>query len=91
MATGENRIALHGGLDFANERFNGVTMALIDAKGCARALQKIRGTFQKPVVEKPSMLKSLTGPVRKLLKTGRGLFPGGECEVFYAGSVAPPK
>ena len=91
MATNENRIALRGGLDFVNERFNDVTMAPIDAKGCAKALQKIRGTFQKPVVEKPSALKSLTGPVLKLLKTGRDFFPGGECEVFYAGSVAPPK
>ena len=91
MATNQNRIALHGGLDFVNERFNDVTMALIDAKGCARALQKIRGTFQKPVVEKPGIFKSLTGPALKLFKQGRDFFPGGECEVFYAGSVAPPK
>jgi AsmA protein len=91
MATGENRVALHGGLDFVNERFSDVTMAVIDAKGCAKALQKIRGTFQKPVVEKPSILRSLTGPALKLLRKGRDFFPGGECEVFYAGSVAPPK
>jgi len=91
MATNENRIALHGGLDFVNGQFNEVTMALIDAKGCPRVRQKIRGTFQKPVVEKPSILKSLTGPALRLLKKGRDLFPGGECEVFYTGSVAPPK
>ena len=91
MATNENRIALQGGLDFVNERFNDVTMALIDAKGCAKVQQKIRGNFRKPVVEKPSVLKSLAGPALKLLKKGRDLFPGGECEVFYAGSVAPPK
>jgi AsmA protein len=91
MATNENRIALHGRLDFVNERFDDVTMALIDAKGCARVLQKIRGTFQKPVVEKPNILTSLTGPALKLFKQGRDFFPGGECKVFYAGSVAPPK
>jgi len=91
MATNENRIALHGGLDFVNERFSDVTMALIDAKGCARVLQKIRGTFQKPVVEKPNILKSIGGPALKLFKQGRDFFPGGECKVFYAGSVAPPK
>ncbi|MDO8705251.1 MAG: AsmA family protein [Sulfuricaulis sp.] len=91
MATNQNRIALTGGLDFVNEQFNDVTMALIDAQGCAKARQKIRGSFLKPVVEKPSILKSLTGPALKLLKKGRRLFPGGECEVFYAGSVAPPK
>lgn len=91
MATNQNRIALTGGLDFVNEQFNDMTMALIDAQGCAKVRQKIRGSFQKPMVEKPSILKSLTGPALKLLKKGRDLFPGGECEVFYAGSVAPPK
>lgn len=89
MATNENRVALQGGLDFVNERFNDVTVALIDAKGCAKVRQKIRGSFRKPVVEKPNILKTLTGPALELLKKGRGLFPGGECEVFYAGSVAP--
>jgi uncharacterized protein involved in outer membrane biogenesis len=91
MATKENRIALQGVLDLVNERFDEVTMALIDAKGCVMVRQIIRGTFQKPVVEKRSTLKSLTGPVFKLFKKLRSVFPGGECEVFYAGSVAPPE
>jgi hypothetical protein len=91
IATNKNRIALRGGLDFVNERFDDLSMALIDAKGCAKVRQKIRGTFHKPVVEKPSILKTLTGPALSLLKKGRDLLPGGECEVFYAGSVAPPK
>lgn len=91
MATNANRVALRGGLDFVNERFDAVTVALIDAKGCIRAQQTIHGSFQKPVVEKPNALKSLTGPVVKLLKQVGRLFPGGACEVFYAGSVASPK
>lgn len=91
MATNQNRIALRGELDFINGRFNDVTMATIDAKGCVTVRQKISGSFQKPVVEKPNILMSLTGPARQLLKKGRDLLPGGECEVFYSGSVAPPK
>ena len=91
MATNKNRIALHGGLDFSNERFDDLTVALIDAKGCAKVQQKIRGTFKKPVVENPSTLKSLAGPVSKLVNKVRNLFPGGKCDVFYAGSVASPK
>jgi uncharacterized protein involved in outer membrane biogenesis len=91
MATNENRVALQGGLDFVNDRYSGVTMALIDAKGCAKVRQTIRGTFQKPVIENPNTLKSLTGPVLRVIKKVKKLFPGGECEVFYAGSVAPPK
>lgn len=91
FATKKNRMALQGGLDFVNNRFVDVTTALVDDKGCAMVRQKIHGTFEKPVVEQPSFLESLAGPALKLLKTGRDLFPGRECEVFYAGSVAPPK
>ena len=91
MATDQHRIALQGGLDFANDRFDDVTVALIDAKGCAKVKQTIRGSFQKPEVEKPSMFESLTGPAVELLKKGRDLLTGGECDVFYTGSVAPPK
>jgi AsmA protein len=91
IATNKNRVALQGGLDFVNERFDGVTVALIDDKGCIRAQQTLHGAFNKPVIENPSTLKALTGPVTKLLKQVGSFFPGGECEVFYAGSVAPPK
>jgi AsmA family/AsmA-like C-terminal region len=89
MATKENRIALKGGLDFVDGRFREVTVALIDAQGCARVQQKIRGSFSKPEVERPSILTSLTGPARKLLRHAKSLF-GEHCDVFYAGSVAPP-
>jgi AsmA protein len=91
IATTRNRVALQGRLDFVNERFDDVTVALIDDKGCIRAQQTIHGAFNNPVVENPSTLKALAGPVVKLLKQVGRLFPGGECEVFYAGSVAPPK
>lgn len=90
MATKANRIALQGGLDFVNERFDDVTMALVDAKGCAKVQQKVLGSFQKPVVEKPNLLVSLAGPALGLLKKGGELLLGKECEVFYAGSVAMP-
>lgn len=90
IATRRHRVALQGRLDFVNARFDGVTVALIDAKGCIRAQQAIHGPFRKPVVEKPSTLRTLTGPVVKLFKQVGALFPGGACEVFYAGSVAAP-
>jgi AsmA protein len=91
MATKLNRVALTGRLDLVNQRFDDVTMALIDAQGCAKVRQKIHGSFQKPVVEKPNIFTSLAGSTVNLFMKGRDLFPGGKCEVFYAGSVAPPK
>lgn len=90
MATDKNRLALQGKLDFVNKQFDDVTVALIDAKGCAKVKQAVRGSFQNPVVEEPSMFKSLAGPVLKLFEKGRDLLPGDECDVFYAGSVASP-
>jgi uncharacterized protein involved in outer membrane biogenesis len=89
MATNENRIALMGSLDFANERFNDVTVAVVDGKGCVMMRQKIRGPFREPVVEKVNVLQSVAGPVLKLFRQAKKLF-GGRCEVFYVGSVAPP-
>lgn len=90
MATQEHRIALQGGLDFVDYRFDDVTVALIDAKGCAKVRQKIRGSFQNPVVERPGAFQSLSGPVSRLFAKGREML-GERCDVFYAGSVAAPK
>jgi AsmA protein len=90
LATPKNRLALQGGLDFVNQRFVDVTVAVIDAKGCARMRQSIHGSFAKPLVEKPRVLSSLAGPVVKLFRQAKSLFPAGPCEVFYSGSVAPP-
>ena len=90
MATKHNRIALQGGLDLVGNEFDGVTVALIDEKGCAKVRQQIRGTFQNPVVEKPNVFESVAGPALRLLKKGNELLGGGRCEVFYAGSVTAP-
>ena len=91
MATKQNRIALKGRINFVDERFDDVTIALIDARGCARVKQKIHGPFQKPVVEKPNVLMSLAGPALNLLKQARDLFTDEPCDVFYSGSVRAPK
>jgi hypothetical protein len=90
MATNENRIALKGSLDFVNERFDDVTVAVVDERGCAKVLQRIHGPFRKPEVEKVSVLQAVTGPMRSLYKQAAKLL-GARCEVFYAGSLAPPK
>ena len=91
LATNGHRMALQGGLDIGNARFVDVTLALIDSRGCAEVKQRISGPFVKPVVEQPNIFKSLAGPAIKLLNKGRKLLPGGECGVFYAGSVASPR
>ena len=86
MATKANRIALQGGLNFVDDRFDEVTLAVIDAKGCAKVKQKVHGTFQNPVVDEPNVFATLAGPALSLLEKGRDLVRG-HCDVFYAGSV----
>ncbi len=91
MATKRHRMALLGGLDMVNGRFVDVTLALIDHQGCAEVQQKISGPFENPSVQQPSIIKSVAGPVLKLLEKGRKLLPGSGCRVIYSGSVAPPR
>jgi hypothetical protein len=91
MATSSNRIALKGRLDLVNEAFIDTTMAVIDAEGCVKVEQKIRGTFRQPVMEQPNVVRSLVGPALELLRRGAEFISGDrECEVFYSGSVPPP-
>lgn len=90
MATNKNRIALRGGLDFVNQRFNDFSVAVLDVKGCPTLRQEVRGSFQKPEIDKPKVLASLVGPAVSLLKKGKGLLTGEKCKVFYEGTVKQP-
>lgn len=90
MSTRENRVAMRGDINLANSQFVDVTVAVVDAKGCARVRQKLHGSFQSPVMDKPNALEALAGPAIRLLKQGGELLSGKPCEVFYAGSVAAP-
>ncbi len=90
FSTRQNRVAMKGSLDFVNEQFDDVTVAVLDEKGCVRFWQKIHGSFRHPRVEKVSALRSLAGPMISLYERTRDLF-GEECDIFYAGSVKHPK
>jgi uncharacterized protein involved in outer membrane biogenesis len=91
MATKQHRIAVKGGLNFINDRFENVVVAVLDQRGCAVFSQKIHGPFSRPEIDKISTLKSLAGPLANLLGKGKKLIEPGPCVVFYSGSVAPPE
>jgi hypothetical protein len=91
MATKKRRLAMTGGLNFADNRFEEVVVAVVDQEGCAEVKQKIRGPFSHPELGNIDIFKSLTKPVTNLLKSAVKLFSNKPCEVFYSGSVAPPK
>jgi len=91
LSTEKNRIALKGRVDFVKERFDNVTVAVLDEKGCARFSQEMHGSFQHPRMEKVSILESIMRPILNLYQQMNEVFDGGRCEVFYAGSVKQPK
>jgi AsmA protein len=83
-------LALAGGLDFVNGRFVDVSVATIEAGGCARVRQAMHGSFAHPVLEKPRMFTSLAGPVLHVYRQLRAVLPARPCAVFYSGSVPAP-
>jgi uncharacterized protein involved in outer membrane biogenesis len=91
MATKERRIAMKGGLNFIDNRFEGAVVAVLDDQGCAVLTQKVHGSFSRPEIGTINILRSLTRPVTNLLKSAVKLFDRSPCEVFYSGSVASPE
>jgi len=90
MATKERRVAMKGGLDLVDNRFEDAVLAVLDENGCAVLTQKVHGSFSRPEIGNISILRSLTRPMTNLLKSAVKLFDRGPCEVFYSGSVASP-
>jgi AsmA protein len=90
MATPKNRVALTGGLDFVSGRYDQVTVAVIDARGCVIVQQHVEGPFLNPDLKQPNVLGTITGPARNLLRQAGNLL-GAKCPIFYTGTVTPPK
>ena len=92
LATHHNRVALKGKLNLVSERYDNVTVALLDDKGCAKFKQGISGPFGSPQISTVSEVESLAGPILNLFSMAKRFVQGGKCEVFYNGSVQqPPK
>ena len=90
LATGKNRIAMRGEVDIADQRFQNLVVAVVDAGGCALVRQEMDGPFESPEVKKPSFIESAAGPLINIFKGTVKFLTGEKCEVFYNGSVAAP-
>ena len=90
FSTAKSRIALEGGIDYANSQFQDMRVAVVDPEGCAVVEQAIQGAFQNPRVDTPNFLKVLAGPFMDIIEQGVGLFTEKECDPFYTGRVTPP-
>lgn len=90
LATRHNRVALKGRLDFVNERYDNVIVALLDDKGCAKFSQSISGPFRTPRISAVSAAESFAGPFSTLYRRAKRFAQGDKCEVIYNGSVQQP-
>ena len=91
LATHHNRVALKGKLNLVNERFDNMTVALLDEKGCAKFKQTISGSFDSPQMGTVSAIESLAGPIFNLYRKAKRFVQAGKYEVFYNGSVQQPR
>jgi hypothetical protein len=91
LATHHNRVALIGKLNLVSERFDHVTVALLDDKGCPTFKQTISGSFGSPRAGTVSGVESLAGPVLDLYRKAKRFAQAGKCEVFYNGAVQQPR
>jgi uncharacterized protein involved in outer membrane biogenesis len=91
LATRHHRVALKGKLNLVSERYDNVTVALLDDKGCAQLKQSISGSFGAPQVGVVSLMESLADPMSDLYRKAKRFVQRGKCEVFYSGSVKQPR
>jgi len=90
LATHHHRVALKGSLDLVRRRYDNVTVAMLDDKGCAMFKQSISGSFGSPQIGTVSAIESLVEPILGLYEEAKRFVQGGKCEVFYNGSVQQP-
>jgi len=91
LATHHHRVALKGKLDLVRERYDKVTVALLDDKGCAIYTQTISGSFGSPQIGTANAIESLVGPILDIYRKAKRFVQADKCEVFYHGSVQQPR
>ncbi len=91
LSTQKNRLAMIGGLNFVNSRFEDMKVAVVDIEGCAIVEQSIEGDFDDPEIADPEFLAELVGPLTDVVERIIELFNDVECDPFYTGRVQHPQ
>lgn|GEM_PF-6989571 len=89
MSTDTHRMAAQGNLKLTTDDLDKVTLALVDAKGCPIAEEKLDGSIRKPKLAKGNIFRTITGPVRRLANKAEDIFTPSGCKPFYDGVVKP--
>jgi AsmA protein len=86
FTTAQNRIAFDGKIDFASNTVPGLTIAVVDKKGCSLMDQSLSGNFGALKTGKLNITKTLLGSVINFMNA----IVGADCKPIYQGSVQPP-
>lgn len=87
FATEQHRLAVLGNINLAEERYEGLTVALITPQGCSILKQQIEGPIKQPTIESINVLQRVAAPVVKLLKDVKETLTQDDCEVIYDGAL----
>lgn len=87
FATSLNRIAIQGQIDFLNNSIPGITIAVVDKKGCSLMDQKLSGKFSALETGKLNVTKTLFGSVINFVNAVAGV----DCIPVYTGRVKHPQ
>jgi AsmA protein len=91
LASTGHRVALKGRIDLPGERFDEITVALVDDRGCPLAGETIGGPFRLPRIALATFAKTIEPPGKMPIAQSKEPVSEEGCEVFYAGSVPPPE
>jgi len=80
IKTPKNRIAVKGDIDLKNARIKRLYIAILNKRGCAKFLQKIK-MLDDGSIDVSDKLNVVTTPFKKLFDRGE------QCRVFYRGRV----
>lgn len=94
IATLKNRVALKGSVDIVNEKFIDVQVGLLEANGCAKYTQMIKGFFSNPSVKvDDDMVNTMVNLASSFFGKKENVAPkksNESCREFYNGVIKHP-
>ena len=92
IAMQKHRAAFEGKLNLETQKFNNLTLAVLDHQGCARVSENFNGSFHAPVgAISRSLVGALVNPFLDVaMATSQIITGNNKCKPFYRGPVAHP-
>ena len=87
LSTKTSRLALNGEIDFLKDSIPGLTVYVVDKKGCSLMEQRLYGTMADLKTDQLKVAQTLLGSITNLLDA----LVGKDCKPVYEGAVPHPE